>query len=73
MLKIISLTLLMVLCLVYNNKIFNRKGSKQLGYWVVSFIGICVFVMALLKGNMSISIYLTRLVKPISLLIFGGN
>lgn len=73
MFKVISLTLLVVFCLVYNKKIFIRNQSNQLGYWIISFIGICVYVMALLKLDMSISTTLTQLVKPLVLWIFGGN
>jgi len=73
MLEIISLTLLMVFCLIYNKKMFSRKDGSQFGYWSISFIGIFLYILVLFKVDMSISLYLTRLVKPILLWIFGGR
>ncbi|MDQ0859507.1 hypothetical protein QFZ72_002986 [Bacillus sp. V2I10] len=72
MVKTIFLTLLMLLCLVYNRKIKHEKHN-QISYWAVSLIGIVVYILALVRIDTSISFYLTKFVEPIVLWIFGGS
>lgn len=73
MLKTLLLSLMMVLFLICNKKIFNQNERINLAYWIISVIGILVYVIALVRIDTSISAFLTELVKPIVLWVFGGS
>lgn len=72
MIKTGLITLLAIVGLVILRNVYMRHFGSRKGDWVMSCLAIMVFIVALLKVNISVSAYLTRFVKPLSHFIYGG-